>query len=203
MSLKSMTGFGCGSASSVGMNVEVELGSVNRKQLDIRVSLPRNLSVLEPRIREVVQGKINRGNLNVSIKISTSGQSSGGDNDFRINNKKITLAAFQERAYQLIETIQEARSRHRKLCGAMKNVNIGTNGFNRRPTKILQEKCPPKKRFAQFSQSNWRFDIKDWNFLSKSGHQLMAILPHTLPGRHRQIDHAYPIRPTMILRLYP
>ncbi len=74
MSLKSMTGFGSGSASSGGLNVEVELGSVNRKQLDIRVSLPRNLSVLEPRIREVVQGKINRGNLNVSIKISSSGQ---------------------------------------------------------------------------------------------------------------------------------
>lgn len=77
MSLKSMTGFGSGSAAAGGMNVEVELGSVNRKQLDIRLSLPRNLSVLEPRIREVVQSKISRGNLNVSIKVSASGQAEG------------------------------------------------------------------------------------------------------------------------------
>lgn len=77
MSLKSMTGFGSGSAAVGGMNVEVELGSVNRKQLDVRLSLPRNLSVLEPRIREMVQAKISRGNLNVSIKISASGEATG------------------------------------------------------------------------------------------------------------------------------
>ena len=56
---------------------------------------------------------------------------------------------------------------------------------------------------AQFSQSNRWLDIKDRNFLSKPGHQLMAILPHALPGRHRQIDHAYPIRPTLPFWLDP
>ena len=42
-SLRSMTGHGRGSASLHGIKVEVDLSTVNRKQLDINVLLPRQL----------------------------------------------------------------------------------------------------------------------------------------------------------------
>ena len=47
MALKSMTGFGEGVASADGVRVSVEMSSVNRKQLDINVNLPRNLATLD------------------------------------------------------------------------------------------------------------------------------------------------------------
>jgi uncharacterized protein (TIGR00255 family) len=75
MSLKSMTGFGAGHASAGGLKVDVELGSVNRKQFDLRVSLPRTLAVLEPRVRERVQSRVARGSLTATVRISVSGRS--------------------------------------------------------------------------------------------------------------------------------
>jgi len=69
---KSMTGFGMGKAAAGGVQVEVELGSVNRKVFDVRVSLPRSLSVLEPRVRELVQEKISRGNVTATVRVSVS-----------------------------------------------------------------------------------------------------------------------------------
>ena len=75
MSLKSMTGFGAGHATLAGLKVDVELGSVNRKQFDLRVSLPRTLAVLEPRVRELVQSRVARGSLTATVRISVSGRS--------------------------------------------------------------------------------------------------------------------------------
>ncbi len=57
MALISMTGFGRGEASSGAVKVEVELSSVNRKQLEIRLSLPRPLSGREAQIQEIVNSE--------------------------------------------------------------------------------------------------------------------------------------------------
>lgn len=85
--MKSMTGFGTGTATGNGINVEVEMGSVNRKQLDIRLSIPRNLSALEPKIREIIQTKITRGNINVLVKITNNGLSD--DMAISVNKKMV------------------------------------------------------------------------------------------------------------------
>ena len=61
MSLNSMTGHGRGTASANGIKVEVELSSVNRKQLDISVSVPRSLTALVPRMDEVIHAAVSRG----------------------------------------------------------------------------------------------------------------------------------------------
>jgi uncharacterized protein (TIGR00255 family) len=68
-----MTGFGRGDASSGGIKVEAELASVNRKQYDLRISLPRSLSVLEPRIGELVHRVIARGQVTGNVKVALSG----------------------------------------------------------------------------------------------------------------------------------
>ena len=48
--MKSMTGYGRGECSQRGFKVTVEVSSVNRKQTEIAVNLPRELEVLEAQI---------------------------------------------------------------------------------------------------------------------------------------------------------
>lgn len=67
----SMTGYGRGEAFLDGSRIIVELQSINRKQSDIALSMPRSLQALEPKIREKLQTKIARGRLNASIQIET------------------------------------------------------------------------------------------------------------------------------------
>jgi len=62
-----MTGYGRGEADHAGTKISVELNSVNRKQSDIVINLPRDLAVLEPRIRQTINEKISRGRMNVAI----------------------------------------------------------------------------------------------------------------------------------------
>lgn len=73
MALKSMTGFGCGEASAGGVKVEVEVSSVNRKQFDVRVSLPKGMQILEPQISEYIHRKVARGSINCAVTMRVSG----------------------------------------------------------------------------------------------------------------------------------
>jgi uncharacterized protein (TIGR00255 family) len=75
--MKSMTGFGNGEASAGGLVYRAEVSSVNRKQVDIVVSLPRELVRLEAQVRERIGGAISRGRVNASIHISASDDSRG------------------------------------------------------------------------------------------------------------------------------
>ena len=67
--MNSMTGFGRGLAEQEGTAVVLEVAAVNsRKQTDIRVILPRELSALEPAIRQRVQERVSRGTLAVTLQ---------------------------------------------------------------------------------------------------------------------------------------
>ena len=78
--MKSMTGFGRGTAGNASFQVTVEISAVNsRKQLEMRVNLPAELVSLDAEIRSIVQKRLARGMLNVAVslkKISGVGQSS-------------------------------------------------------------------------------------------------------------------------------
>ena len=62
-----MTGYGRGQSVHDGAKFTVELNSVNRKQSDVVVNLPRELAELEPRVRDAINSEISRGRLNVVI----------------------------------------------------------------------------------------------------------------------------------------
>jgi uncharacterized protein (TIGR00255 family) len=62
-----MTGYGRGQSSFDGAKFSVELNSVNRKQSDVTVNLPREFSELEPRVRELINTRVSRGRLNVVV----------------------------------------------------------------------------------------------------------------------------------------
>ena len=70
--MKSMTGFGRGEASINGATICVELSSLNRKQIDVALSLPRPLADLEQKIRSKVHSAVSRGRVNVAVSIECS-----------------------------------------------------------------------------------------------------------------------------------
>jgi len=69
--MRSMTGYGRGEADVRGAKFSVELNSVNRKQSDIVINLPRDLAELEPRIRQAINENISRGRTNVIVSFHT------------------------------------------------------------------------------------------------------------------------------------
>jgi uncharacterized protein (TIGR00255 family) len=70
--MRSMTGYGRGQAAFNGNKISVEVNSVNRKQSDVAVNLPRELADLEPRIRDAINARISRGRLNVAVVCAPS-----------------------------------------------------------------------------------------------------------------------------------
>ena len=71
--MKSMTGYGHAECARDGYKVGVEISSVNRKQLDLSVVLPRDLEVLEAQVREVVAQALSRGKVTVRVNLQLSG----------------------------------------------------------------------------------------------------------------------------------
>lgn len=63
-----MTGFGRGEARRDGVSWAVECASVNRKQLEVAVSLPRELGELEANVRNLVAAGVSRGRVNVTVR---------------------------------------------------------------------------------------------------------------------------------------
>ncbi len=79
--MRSMTGYGRGTATFEGRQIAVELSSVNRKQAEISLSLPRALLELEPRVRDEINTHISRGRLTVAVGLHAKhGEKSSGIN---------------------------------------------------------------------------------------------------------------------------
>ncbi len=73
--MKSMTGFGRAESADQDLRCAVELSSVNRKQSDIDVRLPREWTVLEADVRRLVAGAVTRGRVQVQISLEFTGES--------------------------------------------------------------------------------------------------------------------------------
>ena len=69
-----MTGFGRGTGHHEGVLATVEIATVNRKQAEVVIQLPRELAELESGIRKTVLEAISRGRAQVSIKLERENQ---------------------------------------------------------------------------------------------------------------------------------
>jgi uncharacterized protein (TIGR00255 family) len=67
MALRSMTGFGRASASLEGVEVVVEVRSVNHRGLDAKVGLPSTLLALESKVLSVVRETMSRGRVDLKV----------------------------------------------------------------------------------------------------------------------------------------
>lgn len=70
--MRSMTGYGRGETAKDGFKFTVELNSINRKQSDISINLPKELVELEPRIRDEINAHLSRGRINVVLAFHRS-----------------------------------------------------------------------------------------------------------------------------------
>ena len=70
--MKSMTGYGRGECAQDGFKITVELSSVNRKQAEVSVTLPRELELLEGQIRDAINRQVARGRVNARVTLQTA-----------------------------------------------------------------------------------------------------------------------------------
>ncbi len=108
--MRSMTGYGRGEADQAGAKFSVELTSVNRKQSDLVINLPRDFAELEPRIRQTINEKLSRGRTNVLVT-----HERGGD-----GHRKLALDTALARSYH------DAMHALQVALGAPGEIAIGT-----------------------------------------------------------------------------
>ena len=87
--MKSMTGYGKGTASHDGRELTIELKSVNHRFLDIGIRIPRILSCTEDTIRKVLSTRLSRGHIDVYLNYRNT----------RIDAKTVSVDAQLVHAY--------------------------------------------------------------------------------------------------------
>jgi uncharacterized protein (TIGR00255 family) len=67
--VRSMTGFGHGTAERDGLRAEVELKGTNHRFLDLKIRLPSEFAALEPALRARLQEAVGRGRIDISVSL--------------------------------------------------------------------------------------------------------------------------------------
>ncbi|PWK75591.1 YicC/YloC family endoribonuclease [Aminobacter sp. AP02] len=75
MNLQSMTGFARVAAEHEGTAVAWEVKSVNGKSVEVRLRLPQGFERLEPSVRQIIQKRFSRGNVQATLTVSRTGGS--------------------------------------------------------------------------------------------------------------------------------
>ncbi|MDI1241198.1 MAG: YicC family protein [bacterium] len=70
--MRSMTGFGRGSASGENFSVNVELKTVNNRFLDVNLRLSGELQQLESRLKQLIGERLSRGRVEVNLQYDES-----------------------------------------------------------------------------------------------------------------------------------
>ena len=114
MSLTSMTGFARGQGATGVYHWAWEVRTVNGRNLDIRTRVPAGYEMLEPGIRKLVQGKLQRGSVNISLQVRRSGGQQ-------------TLSINREALEQLLELAQDIEHKHDLRAASVDGI-LGLKG---------------------------------------------------------------------------
>ncbi|HEU0209240.1 MAG TPA: YicC/YloC family endoribonuclease [Candidatus Udaeobacter sp.] len=179
-----MTGYGRGETDHDGTKFSVELNSVNRKQSDIVINVPRDLGELEPRIRQTINESISRGRTTATISLHT------GENGAR----NLALNTELARCYH------EAMHALQKELNAPGEITIST---------ILQ--APGVMRFpeqAQDSEAAWpaiksalQTALADLiKMREREGKHLAKDLIHRLKAIRKKLKEVRALHPEVVKR---
>lgn len=72
--IKSMTGFGRGNAVLNGRDITVEIKAVNHRYYELSCRLPRSMNYCEERLKTLLNGKIARGKVELSVQVQSVGE---------------------------------------------------------------------------------------------------------------------------------
>jgi uncharacterized protein (TIGR00255 family) len=75
--MKSMTGFGRGTAAGEGYEVTVEVQSVNRRNLETTFSVPKEWASLEPALAAAVKEVAQRGRVHTTVSVQSAADRAG------------------------------------------------------------------------------------------------------------------------------
>jgi len=180
--MRSMTGYGRGEIDHNGTKFSVELNSVNRKQSDIVLNLPRDLAELEPRIRQTINENISRGRTNVIVTLHE------GSNGAR----KLALDTELARSYH------EAMRALQKELDAPGEITIGTilqaPGVMRMPEQSInaEEAWPAIDRALRAALTDL---IK---MREREGKHLAKDLIHRLKAMRKQMKEVRALHPEVV-----
>ena len=102
--LLSMTGFGKTVEILPGKKLTVEMKSLNSKQLDLSVKLPVAFRHLEPKVRETVARRLQRGKVDLNIWVESTGGGAVGQSlstDFNLDVMKALKGRIEEVSAEL------------------------------------------------------------------------------------------------------
>ena len=179
-----MTGYGRAEVVHAGRKFSVELNSVNRKQSDIVINLPRDLAELEPRIRQTINENISRGRTNATIALHSS----------------------PDGARNLALDTELARSYHEAMRALQKELNtpgeitistiLQAPGVMRFPEQVLnaEEAWPAIDRALRGALSDL---IK---MREREGKHLAKDLIHRLKAIRRKLKEIHAFHPDVVKR---
>ncbi len=70
--IKSMTGFGRAERTADGLNITVEIRSVNHRYYEYSAGVPRNYGFVEDKLKSVVGSAVSRGKVEVSLSVAAA-----------------------------------------------------------------------------------------------------------------------------------
>lgn len=108
----SMTGYGRGEYKDGGIELTVEIKTVNNRYLDINVKCPRIFNALEEEIRRIVREKLTRGHADLFISLS----------DKREKQKKLFLDEATANSY--VSAAKKIKETFPDICDDLSVVNI-------------------------------------------------------------------------------
>lgn len=97
-----MTGYGRAEITGKGCRVAVEMSSVNRRQAEIAINLPRELEVLEAQARDLISHAISRGRISAKIVF----QSLGGSSLTRMKINHTLARSYLKELHQLTRELK-------------------------------------------------------------------------------------------------
>ena len=89
--IKSMTGYGRATGSFDGMDITLELKSVNHRYFEFSSRVPRNFGFLDEKLKSFFQEKISRGKVECYVQIDTAGVFNPWRNLTKVVSNKETI----------------------------------------------------------------------------------------------------------------
>jgi len=180
--MRSMTGYGRGETDHQGAKFIVELNSVNRKQGDIVVNLPRDLAGLEPRIRQTINESISRGRTNVLVNHHYS---LNGDRTLALDTK-------------LARSYHDAMLALQKELGASGEITIGAilqaPGVLRAPEEMLK----PEEAWPAVEKALRGALAELVKMREREGRHLAKDLIHRLKTMRRELKTIRVLHPDVV-----
>lgn len=93
--MRSMTGFGRGTAENETATVTVDVKTVNNRFLDINLRVPQELAAIENEIRAEVAARLSRGRVDLSVQLDRGQAAELEPNDEIINSYLAAIARMQ------------------------------------------------------------------------------------------------------------